>query len=196
MGPKRPAAAGIASVDCWPLVSRNLWRHRGSEKFANQTLRTPVPTHLGRVYLDRCCIQHNLRVLQVFDIGGDHVLEEEEEADAHVARDVLQQALDAHELQEERRISFFEPGLVRCEAGEFLARRASGEQEEVKGRTAQQLPQDARLDCPHVNQVRRGLMTICGDGDTVGIDFGSCRDNVTRHVAPCFECSAQAVAKA
>ena len=63
-------------------------------------------------------------------------------------------------------------------------RRASGEQEEVKGRTAQQLPQDARLDCPHVYQLRRGLMTMCGDGDTVGIDFGSCRDNVTRRVAP------------
>ena len=79
-----------------------------------------MPTHLGRVYLDRCYIQRNLHVLQVFDIGGDHVLEEEEEADPHVARDVFQQALDAHELQEERGISFFEPGLVRCEARKLL----------------------------------------------------------------------------
>ena len=127
---------------------------------------------------------------------GSHVLEEEEEADAHVARNVLQQALDAHELPEERRVSSFEPGLVRGEAGELLVRRASGEQEEVEGCTVQQLSQDARLDCPHVYQLRRGLMTMCCDGDTVRIVFGSGRDNVTRHVAPCFECSAQAVAKA
>ena len=142
MGPKRRAAAGIASVVCWPPCVQELVQTSGQRKVRKPDSRTPVPTHLGRVYLDRCYIQRNLHVIQVFDIGGDHVLEEEE-ADAQVARDVLQQALDAHELQEERRISFFEPGLVRCEAGELLARRASGEQEEVKGRTDQQLPQDA-----------------------------------------------------
>ena len=57
-------------------------------------------------------MSESILVLQVFDTSGDHVREEEGEADAHVVRDVSQHAFGAHELPEERRILSFEPGLV------------------------------------------------------------------------------------
>ena len=40
-------------------------------------------------------------------------------------------------------------------------RHVSGEQE-IDGRIYQQLPQDARLDCLHVSQLRRGLAALGG----------------------------------
>ena len=181
-----PLLAGIARVVCSPLVSKNLCRHRGSAKFANQIL--------GRLCQPnwRSLPRPLLRPTQPPCLSSPRYWwgprPQGRRGSGRSCRGAMSSSKPLMRTNSEKSEEF---RPLSSDCGMPLASKMK-----LKDSLPSNFRKTLAFDCSHISQLCRGLMTMCCDGDTVRIDFGRGRDNVTRHVAPCFECGAQGVAEA